>query len=369
MADKYYDRLLGQFQKKAVDVMGSKSNSSKFGKYKIKQASFNNAPHDFEMYLDNGTQTLGLNPQAIVYMTIDDSLSKWYITGELVIEYSYEHTENGALHSEGLESYVFRNDGFDFLKIYVLPTEPVYWKGEKQNNNDTFHYADLPQHLLELNLWMSIYSVEDLETPVDSDMLKTVIRYKKFYFRDYRYQKMLTTIPEYSSALSPELASVPSTAPDEARSLLTGKILREIIKKLEVDDDKLKHTALDLPSPKPEQWDEGGTAIFVTTGATETMSELVDYVLDKHVAKEGTTYPISGGNTQIINANGQALAASAAAGVTGASNVITPPTAGSQPPNATPTTTGDSQPVAAEAAKQPGEAGSRNLLNLQSKEM
>ena len=378
MSNSFYDTTVGQYISKLTGGSAPKGGSSGGGgsrssggeKYKVKQVSFNNAPHEFTMYLDNGTQTLGLNPQAIVYMTIDDSLSKWYITGELVIEYSYEHVENGPLFAKDLDDYIFRNDGFDFLKVCILPTDAVKWNSSSTKHSegtDNFHYADLPQHLLELNLWLSIYNVEDLETPVDGDMLKTIVRYKKFYFRDYRYQKMLTTIPEYSSALSPELASVPTTAPDEARSLLTGKILREIIKKLEVEDG-LNRTALDIPSPKADQWDEGGTAIFVTTGATETMTELVDYVLERHVAKEGTTYQISGGNTQIINANGQALAASAGAGITGASNTVTPAPTGPQQLSTTPTTTGNPQPDTVGAAPPPGSAGSRNLLDLQSKD-
>lgn len=287
---------------KSSDSNSSGSSSRSDGsKFKVEQYSFNNAPHEVTMYLDNGTQQLGLNPQAIVYLNIDDSLSKWYITGELVIEYSYEHVENGALFAKDLDNYVFRNDGFDFLKITITPTDPVLWNSNNSKHNatsDSFHYADLPQEKLELNLWLSIYDIEDLETPVDGDMLKTIVRYKKFYFRDYRYQKMVTTVPEYSTALSPELASVPTTAPDEARSLSTGKILHEIIKKLDVDDD-LKQTALE--ASKPGDWDEGGTALFVTTGAAENMAELVDYVLDKHIAKEGKEYPTSGGNRQILS--------------------------------------------------------------------
>lgn len=368
MSGRFFNSQLGQVQSKISGNTPS-NNGGNAEKYKVKQVSFNNAAHDFTMYLDNGTQTLGLNPQAIVYLTIDDSLSKWYITGELVVEYSYEHVENGPLFSKDLDEYVFRNDGFDFLKICITPTDPVTWNSETSKHNagtDNFHYADLPQHLLELNLWLSIYNVEDLETPVDGDMLKTIIRYKKFYFRDYRYQKMLTTIPEYSSALSPELVGVPTTAPDEARSLLTGKILREVIKKLDVEDEKLKRTALDIPSPKADEWDEGGTALFVTTGATETMSELVDYVLEKHVAKEGTTYQISGGNTQIINANGQALASSAAAGIVGTSNTVTNQPSGPQQLSTTPTTTGNPKPDTISGPQEPGAAGSRNLLNLQS---
>jgi len=266
-----------------------KANGSE-GDFIVKNFPFNNYPYNIGIVLDNGTQKIGLSPQTIVYLSIDDSLSKWYTTGEMVVKYTYETIENAALISsngKAFNSYTFRNDGFDFLKISIKPIDPEKTSGSNTSKKNTVSYRDMDQATIHLNFWFSIYHIEDLNSPQESDTSKNYIKYKKFYFRDYRFQKMSTQISEYSTALSPTLQGQPSVVPDSARSIKTGDILDEIIKLTEIDD-KLKKVAKDV---NPEQWDKGGAALYYTAGTGTSIADSVDYIVERHIAEEGTTYP------------------------------------------------------------------------------
>jgi len=284
-----FNQATGQY-----DTVTVSKTSTDHSKFTVKQYSYNNDAYDVAIVLDNGTQQIGISPQAVVYLQIEDTLSNWYMTGQLVVQFNTEALENGAkppTNNNTLDTYNFRNDGFDFLKINILPVDPVSRKKGAS-------FANLPQELIELNSWFSIYDIEDLNTPGDSDMLKSVVKHKKFYFRDYRQQKFETTYAEYSTSLSPKLSALPSVVPDSARSLATGDILHELIQSLDVDAH-LKRTALDLPVPATAEWDQGCNTLFFTAGATQTLSDAMMYVLDRHAATEGVTYGKSVGNDQV----------------------------------------------------------------------
>ena len=272
---------------------GKKSPSAKTAQSGggVPQYSYNNFPFDVKFTLDNGVDTVDINPQAIVYLNIVDSLSKWYVEGEIALQYSYDMIENAHFFPTGADGgfgkYVFRNDGFDFLKISIKPTDP---SDKNESTRGVVHdkYADMPQHLLHLNLWMSIYRVQDLLSPFAGDNEQNILKYKKFYFRDYRYQKMSTTIAEYSTALSPNIVTGPSVVADTARSIPTSTILHELITSTQIDD-ALKKTAKDV---KPEEWDKSGGVLFYTAGANETIADSIDYVLQRHISEEGFSYPM-----------------------------------------------------------------------------
>lgn len=272
-----YDQNLGQYTSVPISNEGTDTT--------IRGYSFNNDSHDVSIMLDNGVQQLVINPQAIIYLKIDDTLSRWYISGELVTEFHFDVIENGSKvikDNQTTNNFVFRNDGFDFLKIKIKATDPV------KQDVDGFSYSDLPQHDLEINIWASIYDIQDLHLDPISDTVSSLVRYKKFFFKDYRHQKMSTTIAEYSTALSEKNINVPSTSLDSARALPTGEIISELIQSLDIDA-ALKKTAYEvnnLASDDSDEsgWDRGGTNLFVTAAAQQTVAELLDYVLDRHVS-------------------------------------------------------------------------------------
>lgn len=240
---------------------------------------FNNIPYDIKLELDNGVHKMVLNPQSIISLTIEDSLSKWDFSGELVVEFNYDIIENN-----GEPRYIFRNDGFDFLKIYIKPTDAV--KINKSTEKKEI-FSKIPQHLLAINLWASIVHIEDLNSPYAGDALEHTAKFKRFIFKDYRSQKMSTAYLEYSTAMSPSLNSNSDVVPDEARSIPTGDILAEVIKLTDIDE-RLKKVAKDV---KPEEWDNGGGKMFFTTGAEQTIMDTLDIITDRHISKDAFSYP------------------------------------------------------------------------------
>lgn len=240
---------------------------------------FNNFPYDIKIELDNGVHKLLINPQSIVYLNIEDSLAKWDFSGEIVVEYNYDIIEN-----TGEPRYVFRNDGFDFLKIYIKPTDATKINDATEEKEV---FSKIPQHLLAINLWASIVHIEDLNSPLVSDANEHVAKYKRFIFRDYRYQKMSTSYLEYSTAMSPTLNSNSDVVPDEARSIPTSDILDEVIKLTDIDE-RLKKVAKDV---KPDEWDPSGGKLFITTGSQDSIIDILDTVLDRHISKDAYSYP------------------------------------------------------------------------------
>jgi hypothetical protein len=244
------------------------------------QYSLNNYPYDIKIELDNGTHKMLINPQTIVYLKIDDSLSKWDFSGEIVVGFNFDTIENN-----GEPRFIFRNDGFDFLKIYIKPTDP-----EKVSSTDADSekiFSKIPQHLLAINLWASIVHIEDLNSPYADDATQHTAKYKRFVFRDYRYQKMSTSYLEYSTAMSPSLNSNSDVVPDEARAIPTSDILDEVIKLTDIDE-RLKKVAKDV---KPDEWDASGGKFFYTTGSQETILDTINTVLEHHISKDAFTYP------------------------------------------------------------------------------
>ena len=112
----------GQYQ--TVNIYKSSNNLSKFT---VKQHPFNNDAYDITIVLDNGSQQIGINPHSIIYFQLNDTLNTWYMTGEMVVQYHTEAVENGSTPDDNnsIDTYVFRNDGFDFLKINISPTPPL----------------------------------------------------------------------------------------------------------------------------------------------------------------------------------------------------------------------------------------------------
>ena len=212
------------------------------------ETKFNQVKHLVEIYLDNSNgssldQRYTINPNAIVNLTIEDTLSDWVTRGTLTFMFNPE-SDSGSFNPKtgqdssaktGLNSiaksfYNFRNDGNDRLRIRIAPNT--------QSQNTAL--AGQAQDLIITNkkFWtishlFSVYDMEDVDLPPGAqNAASATIKCLKLYFWDYIFQKLSTTVLEYSTALS--MAANPNADKaegiyDQQGLIPTGKAMKEVI--------------------------------------------------------------------------------------------------------------------------------------------
>jgi hypothetical protein len=246
---------------------------------------FNEQDYQFEIYLDNGlsqnaSQRFYINPNAIVNLNIENSLSDWVVKGTLSIFYSFDVIENEPSRNSGdggpasLANYVFRNDGNDILNIRIfpnleslgLPVDRVHW---------------------EISHRFAIYDVEDIDLPPGAQNAASAsTKCKKFYFWDHWYQKMITNTMEYSTALSPSApGGGAENLSDEARSIPTGIAIKEIIEKALIEEDVGSTPVGGVVIGGSSEWESGATSLFYTAPAFATAYDSLMYMYEKHVSE------------------------------------------------------------------------------------
>lgn len=257
------------------------------------ETKFNEVNHTVELYLDssdgesdNSVYKYPINPNAVVNLTIEDTLSDWIIKGHLTFFYNPEagtgdidyflgqnkDATTGINLPEPKPFYVFRNDGKDRLRVRIIP-----------NLNDTNIQTQTTLQGLVINdrkHWslshvFNIYDIEDIgNLPGAQNAASTSLKCLKIYFWDEWYQKMVTNHIEYSTARS-----------NKDQKLKTGIAMKEIIEK------GLKNYAgsfLDTTDGQPineEEWEEGSSEIFFTTPTQTNAYDSLMYVYEKHTSE------------------------------------------------------------------------------------
>jgi len=251
----------------------------------IFDTKYNQTQHECEIYLDNGIEQFSINPNAIVNLTIQDTLSEWVVRGTLSFYYypeagdelfssitgQYSTAQTGLRTSTG-RIYNFTNDGKDLLRIRVTPKIV----GEAVNDfviRDKTHWT--------LSYLFSIYDIEDVDLPPGAQNAASAdLKCLKVYFWDYWYQKLNTNIMEYSTALSP-LADIEGDKRAGIYSnygmIPTGQAIKEIILK---GLDGINNN----PLGNEEAWDNGAGRLFYTAPAQTTAYESLMYVYEQHLS-------------------------------------------------------------------------------------
>jgi len=252
---------------------------------------FNQLKHEFEIYLDNGSGTpYPINPNAIINLSIQETLVEWSTRGVLTFSYNpesgsekydnatgqYESATTGISLPNGPQAYVFRNDGNDLLRIRIKPI----LNDNKSPSNINSILKDIDPVMWSLSYLFSIYDVEDVESPPGAtNAASSMIKCLKVYFNDFWYQKMSTYNLEYSTGFSDKATSTQSTPGSiysNPASILTGDAMQEII---EQSLEGVPHA--ENPIDK-NNWDKGATNIFYTAPTETTAYDSLMYIYNYH---------------------------------------------------------------------------------------
>lgn len=236
----------------------------------VSEYGLNGHIHELELYIQNQSGEYHIAPTGIVSMNIEESLATWVTQGSITVYYNNEL-------AEFLEGFVFRNDGSDFLRVRIYPSDSTV--GGKLPS------LKLTKKLWELNYLFSIYNVEDVTPDGGGNSLsQTLKKYKKFSFWDSRYQTMISKNIEYSTATSKLQTTTSMLNDDESRSLETDLVIHDIIKTVFDNDPLLSKTGLEQD---PENdWDTSAVKLFYTSSAASNAYDDLDYVYSRHVSSQ-----------------------------------------------------------------------------------
>jgi hypothetical protein len=277
---------------------------------------YNELTYKTEIYLDNsgnftnsGTEgRYSINPSAVLNLSIVDTVNDWVVDGSITIMYLPEDinpsqvadtaqaqkTATGARdNGNALRSYQFRSDGFDLLRVSMVPIT----KGE-QTSSDTGSIIVSPTDpYWYLSYLFSIYDVEDVTSniPQTPGFMSAYLKCVKLHFRDVRYQVLKTTNLEYSTALSPKAVVDPSLANGDnndgkGRVLFTGDAIKEVFDKAFDVDGTLGLNGKTLAKyGEGTDWDIGEGKIFYTSPANWNADDDIEYLFSHHVSKSTLT--------------------------------------------------------------------------------
>lgn len=279
---------------------------------------YNEVDYKVDIYLDNsGNFNMAkksqyfINPQAIINMSITDSINDWVVDGSLTFLYTPEPPESAQKQSTGqgaktsiagaaaengkiLEEYDFRGDGYDMLRVSL---QPISNSPGNENAAGSSTVLEIKETDTKWNLsyLFSIYETEDLnEVPGLDGAASTYLKCMRLKFHDVRYQLLKTANLEYSTANSPEAVQDLNLANGSLGVLPTGKAMLEVFNKALADPDQYAkgNNSLEFQmSPTNEDWDPGADSLlFYTSPAAYTAAEDIEYLFANHVGPtiEGT---------------------------------------------------------------------------------
>ena len=259
---------------------------------------FNQLLHNVEIYIETGAgQKYSINPNSIINLAIEDTLSNWVIQGTLTFFYTPDidgntifdsRTGNEKSQSTGLNSSEkiptlnFTNDGNDTVFIQIIP--------KSQNSNiDVVNGKSTPAFNIPENsiFWsithkLAVYEMEDIDLPPGAqNAASSTLKCYKLYFWDYLYQKLLTNIVQYSTGESPQANPQADIEKgfEHPGTIPTGIAMKEILEKSLEDNTKVGNG---------EDWEEGATNIFFTTPAQTTAYDSLMYVFNQHISNKSS---------------------------------------------------------------------------------
>ena len=266
---------------------------------------YNELTYKVELYLDNsgnfqntGTNSrYNINPSAVLNLSIADTVNDWVVDGSITIMYLPEdidpkqfsdtaqnqRTATGATENAAvLKSYQFRSDGFDLLRVAMVPITDSRSEVKVMQNDPQWYLSYL----------FSIYDVEDVTSniPSTAGAFSTYMKCVKMHFRDVRYQVLKTTNLEYSTALSPKALVDPSLANGDnltgsGRVLYTGDAIQEVFDKaFDVTGNLGLNGRIFAEYGDNTDWDKGAGKLFYTSPANWNADDDIQYLFSHHVA-------------------------------------------------------------------------------------
>jgi hypothetical protein len=293
--------------RKALNL-GNNPSPPQFDSGNYVQQKYNDIYHDVELYLENSgdfekPNRYHINPAAVIGLHITDTVNDWVADGSLTFLYVPEGlppvekdntgqpkktavsgmmqaaADNGSV----LNSYAFRGDGYDLLRVMIIPNSIADRDGAgiKIDKNDTKWM---------LSYLFSVYEVEDVnDIPEIQGLATTYLKCLKLKFHDVRYQMLQTTNLEYSTSLPKDGSLVPKfDSPLALRQgvLHTGDILRDILNEALAKPENGGCEEFKIPTEPNPKWDKGKSEMFYTSPAQFTAMEDADYVFSHHVSEK-----------------------------------------------------------------------------------
>lgn len=252
-----------------------------------KYTKYNEQDYEYDIYLDYGAgesdqRRYPINPNAIVNFSIEETLSDWVVRGIITLYDSFNALENIPARSGELgqaPKYVFRGDGNDVLYVRLYPRLDTL----ERNLNiraERVHW--------ELIYRFSIYDVEDIDLPPGAQNQASVAtKCKKYYLHDLWYHRMITNTLEYSTALSQNYLSIPTSSTplaDDLRSIPTGLAMKEVIDKSLGANFDILGNVQELVGGPENDWDTGATRIFYTAPAGNSAYDTLMDLYCRHVS-------------------------------------------------------------------------------------
>ena len=256
------------------------------------EQKYNSLTHKVDLYLSNTgdfTQELykyKINPAAVLNLQISDTVNDWIVEGTMTFMYVPENI-NVQLNATGqaaktavdgaadagktLSNYVFRGDGFDLLRIMIIPLQ----------------HESNPKWML--SYVCSVYEVEDISNiPEIQGIPSSYMKCLKLKFHDVRYQMLKTANIEYSTATPKSDKLTPNFETEIAKKqgvLFTGDTLRDIFNDVLANPANGGLKDFEIPQDSPE-WDKGAGEIFYTSPAQFSAADDVDYIYSHHVSSK-----------------------------------------------------------------------------------
>jgi hypothetical protein len=271
----------------------------------IFQTKFNQVQYEVELWLDGGggdstSSRLYINPNAVINLTIGDTLADWTTTGTLTLMHSPEgnagiNESTAAAGVDSYKSYVFRNDGLDLLRIRMKPL---------LSPKNGLGYSVDDEKFWTLSFLFSIYDREEIDMPQGTEnAASNKIKALKLHFWDCWFQRLSTRIVQFSTALSVSPAPTIDPTMDNGTQgvLRTGHAIKQIIDLgLSENPNQASYTGNSFPdsSISPAgvnlqynvtknigaDFDIGSANIFYTAPANTTAYDSLMYLYHKHVS-------------------------------------------------------------------------------------
>lgn len=264
---------------------------------------YNEVFHEVDLYLDNSgdfdnPKRYFINPAAIVELQISDTVNDWVADGFITFMYLPEKLESDQKDKTGqatntntgveqaaaengnmLKNYQFRGDGFDLLRVMIVPkSEPGQDSIVVDPNNTKWM----------LSYVFSIWDVEDVnDVPSLQGINSSLMKCLRLKFHDVRYQMLRTANIEYSTSEPKDKSIQPKFDTEIAKKqgvVYTGDILRDIFN--EVLSKKENGGCEEFRVDPVSNWEKGKSEMFYTSPAGYSAADDIEYIYSQHVSEK-----------------------------------------------------------------------------------
>jgi len=214
---------------------------------------------------DTKDNAIQLNSSSVENLTIEDNIFIPFVTGSIVVSNSRDGLQTTLDDEKRLD---FAGTNHDLLIVEILPT--VTGNIESDNNNEKI------REIFGLNFVFALNELQDLDDP--SNRTSNVMN-----FRDIHHQFMLEKTCEITSSdiVAAEKNVDVTDFTNSERSVQTGVILKEIIKKTFEKDDDEEDTIIDV-----ENFDLGKYKILWNSAGNSNSFQHLMHVWSKHQSEE-----------------------------------------------------------------------------------